>query len=257
MHTIAARSRFNELIALGRPPIGTFITSTDAAATAAAAAAGCDFVIIDREHAPNEAQSTVGHIRAAEANDCIPIVRVLDATPSGIQQSLDLGAQGVMVPKIGTAEEARAAVLATRYARGGRGVCPVVEAARWDLAAWDSHKSTSNEEVILIPLIETQEGVDNLEEIMAVPGVDFVFFGFADLAEDAGLSMKTHLSRIVEIWDNAVRQAGAAGVRIGCTINRSGFSAADFAAVGPSDLSILFAAMRTAVDTGRETLGLA
>src|SRR3954454_20711823 len=103
MTRIQARSMLNSMIDGGRMPLGTYITSQDAAATAVAAASGCDFVIVDREHGPIDVAAALNHVRAAEANSCIPLVRVLTGTPYDIQQSLDIGAHGVVVPKVETA----------------------------------------------------------------------------------------------------------------------------------------------------------
>lgn len=248
---ITGRQTLTSMMERGDVPLGAFITSTDAGLTAASAAAGCDFVIIDQEHAPNDAQSTLGHIRAAEANDCVPIVRVIDSRPEGVQQSLDLGAHGVMAPKVGTAEQARALVKATQYTAGGRGMCPVVEAARWDIENWPNHRDSSNREIMMIPLIETKEGVDNLDSIMAVDGIDFVFFGFADLTQDLGLEGPEAAPILEAMWSSAVERASQAGVRIGCPLGRSGIAAADFGVVGPSDVRVMYNGMRAAVEAGR------
>src|SRR4051794_12274912 len=146
MARIQARTQLNAMIEGGRLPLGTYITSQDAAATAVAAAAGCDFVIVDREHGPIDVSAALNHVRVAEANCCIPLVRVVTGAPECIQQSLDLGAHGVVVPRVETASAAQAAVTATRYAPGGRGRCSVVEAARWDTERWDEHRESSNRE---------------------------------------------------------------------------------------------------------------
>ncbi|MGR0218627.1 HpcH/HpaI aldolase family protein [Agromyces sp. ZXT2-6] len=234
-----------------RTAVGTFVMSIDPQVTAAVGSAGVDFVIIDREHGPNDTQSTANHIRAAEANGVIPIVRVLRNDPAEIQATLDVGAVGVLVPKVGSAAQAVDLVRATKYAPGGRGMCPSVEAARWafDDRTWDSHRESSNEQILMMPLIETGAGVRNLAEIVAVPGIDFVFFGIGDLAQDLGLhSMfnRESTSELARIWRESVEVVHAAGKKIGAMLSPD-FPGADFGTVA-SDLSFLSAATRTAVN---------
>src|SRR6476620_820562 len=118
------------------PPIGTYVMSTDPAITALYGVAGYDFVIIDQEHGPNDTASTIGHIRAADANGVVPLVRILENRPTLIQKNLDLGAQGIVVPKVSTAADARRVVEASQYVPGGRGACAAVEGARWT-SEWD------------------------------------------------------------------------------------------------------------------------
>src|SRR3712207_2658592 len=129
MKRVNARERFNASHAEHRIPVGTFVMSIDPAVTAALATTGLDFVVIDREHGPIDIVSTANHVRAAEANGIVPIVRVLANDPTQIQATLDVGAHGVIVPKIGTAKQAAAALAATRYQKGGRGWCNATEGA--------------------------------------------------------------------------------------------------------------------------------
>ena len=107
---------------MGNTPTGMYVMSTDATMTVAMATAGFDFVVIDREHGPNDIQSTLGHIRAAEANGLVPIVRVLRNDAAEIQATLDIGAQAIIVPKISTRADAERALDASLYKPGG-GAC--------------------------------------------------------------------------------------------------------------------------------------
>ena len=245
MYRLNARTRLNSMIEGGQRPLGAFVMSTDAAVTAAMAAAGYDIVMIDREHGPNDVQSTLNHIRVAEQNGIVPIVRVLENNHAQIQSSLDIGAHGIMVPKVNNAEDARRALIATKYAAGGRGLCGVVEAARWTDDHWDEHVRGSNEGIVLIPLIETRAGVDNLEEIVAIDGIDYVFFGHADLSQDLGLNYRTDRPALEEIWQRCVRIAHSHGVKIGAHIP-AGFEEADFGTVG-ADFKLLISAAKAAI----------
>lgn len=234
MPLFQARSTFDSIVARGSAPLGTFITSTDANTTLAAGAAGFDFVVVDGEHGPLDVGAKLQHVIAAKAQGIVPILRVLENNPALIQQSLDLGAGGVIVPKVGTAEQAERAVRAGQYRPGGRGMCPAVPGALWDGSMWKWESADSNANTLVIPLIETGEGLRNAKEIAAVDGVDYLFFGLADLSQDIGIDMLEDADQLVKIWAEFLGDVHAAGVRAGAPLGY-GFVGADFGTAG-SDL---------------------
>lgn len=236
-----ARTEFDRLIDRGQAPTGVFVMSTDAAVTALYGDAGYDWVLIDREHGVMDNSHLRSHLMAAEANGIVPIVRVLENSPAAIQQTLDAGAQGIMVPKVESAEGAARAVRASRYLPGGRGMCPVVPATNFTGEGWSTYASRMNENALLIPLIETAKGVEHIEEICAVDGVDYVFFGLADLSQDLGIDMIEDLDQLIGIWRRFAETAHAAGVRVGAPLGYGFDDLADFGSLG-SDLSTLRAA---------------
>ncbi|ROO85656.1 4-hydroxy-2-oxoheptanedioate aldolase [Actinocorallia herbida] len=233
-----ARSTFDAVTAEGRRPVGGFVMSSDPNTTLIYGAAGCDFVVIDREHGIIDLASLIGHLRSAEAGGIVPIVRVLENNPALIQQALDSGAQGVLVPKVGTADQARRAVAASRYQAGGRGMCPVVAGTGFSGEDWATFSKETNDNVILMPLIETWQGVENIAEIAAVEGVDHIFFGLADLSQDLGIDMLADADRLIEIWRHVASVAHAAGVRIGAPLGYGFDPEADFGTLD-ADLSSL------------------
>jgi len=173
MRRFEARTLLKGQSSGGATPLGTYIMSTDPAMTALYGVAGYDFVIIDQEHGPNDTASTIGHIRAADANGVVPLVRVLENRPTLIQKNLDLGAQGIVVPKVSTAAEARRVVEASQYVPGGRGACASVEGARWTSTSdWEDYASSANDGVVVIPIIETAEALENFADIAGVDGVE-------------------------------------------------------------------------------------
>ena len=249
MHRIDARQRLIEIIGSGNTPIGVYVMSTDATMTVAMGTAGFDFVVIDREHGPNDIQSTLGHIRAAEANGLVPIVRVLRNDAAEIQATLDIGAQAIIVPKISTRADVERALDASLYKPGGRGMCPAVEAARWvDTDDWPAYRDEANSNVLLIPLIETGEGVHNLREIAAVDGIDFAFFGFADLSLDMGIDYRDS-ARLDAVWNECVDVLTELGVQPGCNFGR-GRPGATWGTVS-SDFRILTGAAQFAAADAR------
>lgn len=238
MPALHARSTFDRILAEGRKPVGAFVMSSDPATTLVFGRAGYDWVLIDREHGMIDLSSLNGHLRAAEASGVVPIVRVLENNSALIQQVLDAGAQGVLVPKVGSAEEASRAVAATRYQPGGRGMCPVVPAAGYAQAGWADYASGMNDNVILMPLIETRRGVDNIEEIVQVEGITHLFFGLADLSQDLGIDMLEDRDTLIEIFAKVSDIAHAHGVLVGAPFGYGFEPHADFGSLD-SDLSSL------------------
>jgi 2-keto-3-deoxy-L-rhamnonate aldolase RhmA len=212
-----ARDRFEAIQAEGRSPIGVFVTSTDPAMTEIMGYAGYDFVLLDNEHGPLGPAELLPHVRAAEAAGVLPFVRMPQTNRADIQRMLDIGAEGLVVAHIESAEEAEAVVAATRYphsqrtAPGTRGMCPGCHAARYAAHGWGEFVEHTERNVLVIPLIETQRGVDNAAEIAGVDGVDYVHFGPGDYSSDHGVSMDH--PRVTEGWEAVLSATRAAGKR--------------------------------------------
>lgn len=236
---VNARRRFKEMIGRGHIPLGVYLTSLDPATTEIFAATGYDFVIVDREHGPFDNQTTLGHIRAAEAGGVIPLVRVLENSQALIQASLDLGAQGVIVPKVETADQAAAALSASLYApKGFRGMCNGCHAAGYCASEdWSEHQENSDENIVVLPLIETRRGVENIEEILDVPGVEFVFFGPGDLSNDMGIHLLRETDKMMPAWRKVKDAAHRRGKYV-VSLGQLGFEEADIYA-GVMDLMML------------------
>lgn len=152
--------------------------------------AGFDFVIIDCQHA---ATSPLGseleqQIRAAYAADIAPIVRTANNDRGQILKAMDLGAKGVIVPQINTAEEARQAVSYTHYPPvGRRSATSSVRAAKHGFVEWPEHYRRMAEESLVFVLIEESVGLQNAEDIAAVEGLGGIHFGPFDLAISMGV----------------------------------------------------------------------
>ncbi|MFC7342841.1 HpcH/HpaI aldolase family protein [Saccharopolyspora griseoalba] len=153
--------------------------------------AGYDFAILDSEHTLVDPQQLENLIRAAEAVDLVPFVRVPEADPGAILRALDAGAMGVVVPHVRTRSDVDAAVRAARYApegmrslNGGR----VPGFGRIELA---EYVRRANEEIMVVAMIEDAEGVEDLPAILDGGGVDLVLEGAADLSQSYGFPWQT------------------------------------------------------------------
>jgi 2-keto-3-deoxy-L-rhamnonate aldolase RhmA len=250
MGASCARERFEEIFASGRKPVGAFVSSSDISVTQIYGTTGYDWVAIDCEHGMIDLNAMRSHIHVANSYGMVAIVRVLDEEPSRIQQALDAGAHGIIVPKVSSGDQARLAYRATRYGPGGRGMCPSVPNSDFDTDNWAGHSSNSDANVLFIPLIETAEGVRNIQEIVAVPGIDYVFFGLADLSQDMGLNFIED----AELMADQLRTVAEASQRTGTHVGApAGFGLerySDFVTLG-ADLISLQKAARQSIEEFR------
>ena len=214
----ASAQRLNkavELLAAGEPAFGVLAFDYSLNNARSLARSGLDFVIIDMEHAPYDVESlrtfllgmTDKRAIAAKGNlqpDVVPIVRIpaigQEDLLSQAKQVLDVGAFGVMYPSVSTAAEATMAVRATRYPqlngapdyepRGLRGRNPSNAVWYWGIddyhARADVWPLDPAGELLAIIQIETREGVENIDEIVRVPGIGVIFIGPSDLGTDMG-----------------------------------------------------------------------
>ncbi len=172
------------------------------------AGSGFDFVVVDLEHGPASVETAQGQLMVIGAR-AEAIVRVPEASEAWIKRVLDAGADGVMVPKVESAEAARRIVEWTFYApKGARGDArTVVRAAGWGREA-EEYKTRWNREGFLAVQIESVEGLAHIEEIAAVEGIGELFFGPADYSADAGVGIDS-----AETLRAAERIAGVAKAR--------------------------------------------
>ncbi len=194
---------------------GIFMKTCDPAFVETAGYAGCDFAVLDMEHGPIGMEQMQNNIRAAEAAGILPIVRVESLSEQWISKALDIGAAGVQIPQVSTAGDARRAVQAAKFYPGGeRGVCRFVRAARYSSKPKAQYFQEANETLVIIQL-EGLEGVENLEEILQVEGVDILFIGPYDLSQSMGLTGQTSHPLVVEQMRRIVEKARALGVAVG------------------------------------------
>lgn len=210
------KNRVRRLLEAGRPAFGTFNWLTGPECIEILGAAGFDFVIIDMEHGPHGQGNLPGMLRAADAAGTVPIVRVTKNEPTLILRALDLGAKGLHVPQVNTAAEAAAVVRAARYwPLGERGLAPGTRAARFGALETDDYITQANADPLLIIHIENKMGVENLDEILAVPGIDVVFLGPADLSQSLGIPGQLQHPKVQELVETVIAKSRKAGLPVG------------------------------------------
>jgi 4-hydroxy-2-oxoheptanedioate aldolase len=184
-------------------------------------AAGLDFVWIDAEHGFFDLETAVAMFRAADAHGVTPLFRVPTLDGASIMRALDGGAMGVIVPNVSTAEQAQAAIDFARYranGRGQRGACPSTRAARYLSDDWDAFVRWSNENTTVWALIETVEGVENIDAILAVDGLDAIALGPFDLSHELGLRGQPFHPEVTQRLDRVVEKAMARNVPVVATL---------------------------------------
>lgn len=170
-----------------RPQVGMWVCSGSSVVAEICATSGLDWVLIDAEHSPNGLEAISSQLIAVHGNMALPVVRPAEGTEVNIKQLLDLGAQNLLIPMVNDAKQALEIVEAMRYPpRGIRGVgSALARASRWNRI--DDYLNVAEETISLTVQIETAQAVDNVEEILAVDGVDAIFVGPSDLAASMGL----------------------------------------------------------------------
>jgi 4-hydroxy-2-oxoheptanedioate aldolase len=203
-------------LAAGRPTLGYLVTMPSVPLVQALARTGIDWLMLDMEHAAVGLESVAAMIAATAGTPVTPLVRVPGTRPELVKPVLDGGALGVVFPQIATREEALATVQAVRYAPAGRrGYGPTYAALRWGLSNLDYLKA-ANDAVVNVVLIESLAGVDALDEILSVPGLDVVAIARGDLSENLGVAGQPEHPRLREVVARAETSIlAAAGIALG------------------------------------------
>lgn len=247
---------FKRRLSAGETQIGLWAAFADAYVTEAIASTGYDWLLIDNEHAPNDLRSTLAQLQAVASYGSHPVVRPACSDTVLIKQFLDLGVQTLLLPMIDTVGQALEAVAATRYAPNGvRGVgAGLARASRWN--GVPSYLSRASEEICVLLQVETQAGLNELDAIAHVDGVDGVFFGPADLSASMGLLGQPGADRVRNAILNGIDVVTRAGKAAGVLapdedLAREYMAAgASFVAVG-TDVGLLTNAARRLLTTYR------
>jgi 2-keto-3-deoxy-L-rhamnonate aldolase RhmA len=177
-----------ELLGRGQIAYGVIHALPSPTAAELIGMAGFDYVLIDGEHGPGDHQSHLQSLQAVAATPATALIRVENNDRTVLKRALDLGVEGVMIPNVSSAEEAREAVAGCRYPpRGARGFAAgMVRASDYGLRIRD-YMSNGESELLIAVMIESAAGAKNAAAIAAVDGVDVVQVGPFDLSYDLGV----------------------------------------------------------------------
>jgi 4-hydroxy-2-oxoheptanedioate aldolase len=189
--------------------LGTFSKCSDPAIIECIGLSGFDFVIIDLEHGPNTIETAQNLVRAAIIHELTPVIRVSENNEPAISKALDIGAQGVQVPQINNKKDALRVVDAAKFSpQGNRGVCRYVRAAGYSSEEKNEYFNNSNKNNLVIIHIEGRKGIENLESIIEVEGIDILFLGPYDLSQSLGVPGQTGHPRVIDAMKAATEMAG-------------------------------------------------
>jgi 4-hydroxy-2-oxoheptanedioate aldolase len=189
-------SRFKAALAAGETRLGVLCGAGSAQLVELCGLLGFDFVLLDMEHGDGlDVGATLGLIRAADAARVEAIVRVPRFDDGVIQNLLDYGAAGICVPHVQSASDAARAVAAAKYPPDGtRAMSPFVRAAGYVTdRSWDEYWPAANADTVVMVIVEEPAGVEHVEAIAAVPGVDVLWIGTGDLRQSMGVASDSPL----------------------------------------------------------------
>ena len=169
----------------GSACLGAWLLTNSADVAEILAFGGFDFILIDHEHGQGNIGDAIAQLRAVKGSDCAGILRVPSHDPSYIKRVLDAGVDGIMVPNVSDAEEARQVVAACRYPpRGQRGAFGGMRAM--DYGFNPGYYASAADNLLVIVQVENAAAIDHIAEIAAVDGVDMIFIGPRDLSASLG-----------------------------------------------------------------------
>ena len=200
---------------------GSFVTFGLADIAEYTALLGFDFVVIDNEHGILNQSTISDMVRAAHCHGIPAIVRCTHDNTENMHKALDMGAEGILIPVINTAEDARNVVKASLYApQGERGIAFFTRSALYGMVEDKNlYLKKSNEEAFISIQIETAQSIVNLDEILSVEGIDMFFIGPNDLAASMGYANSD--PKVLETIKETIEKINKVGKIAGIFVNNS------------------------------------
>lgn len=180
------------------------------------ASSGIDFMVIDAEHGSISYESAQTMITVCESYAVSPIMRVGEVNESLILRALDIGVHGVQLPNISTKEHAELFVQYAKYPPVGiRGFTPYSKAGLYDVTNGSKLTKIANDNTLLIANVEGVEGINNLESIVNVEGIDVIFIGLFDMSKSLGVPGEVQSPKVLEKLDQAIEIVHSKNKKIG------------------------------------------
>ena len=240
----APHNAFKHALGEGRQLLGLWCALGDDNVAELCAHAGFDWLVIDGEHGPNDLRSILSQLRAVQGSATAPVVRLPSDDRVTIKRHLDIGAQTLLIPMVESGEQAREIVRSCRYAPdGARGIGAALARASHYGSIGD-YLHTAAQEICILVQVETMAGVDALDAILAVEGIDGVFVGPSDLAADMGYrgnpGCEVVQDVVISTIDKILKSDKACGILTGDTALARDYQrqGVNFLAVG-SDVGVL------------------
>lgn len=217
--TYTVKNPVKEKLSRGEPVIGIFVSTVDPRLVEVCGQAGFDYVLLDAEHAPFSERECENLVRAAQLVGIPAFIRVPVNSPKVILRYLDIGALGVMIPGVRSAEEARAAVQAVRYAPLGSRGASTARLAGFGGYNFKQWAEVANRETMVIVQLEHKDVIDDLPNVLEVEGIDAFEMGQADLTQSFGVTAIPDHPQVQEYIERAMSTVLSAGRVLGDTTN--------------------------------------
>ena len=213
MKSIRDRALKREILA------GTFLNLGSSLTAEIAGQAGFDWILIDMEHGAGNRTELLMQLQALESSPSVPLVRIAWNDPIIVKQVLDLGAAGIMMPYVQTAEEARRAAASMRYPPSGNRSVAVMNRACGFGPGFNEYFQTAGSRLLTILQIESPLAVDNIDEIAGVDGADVLFVGPMDLSVGLGLPQQWEHPKMRHAIEKVVNASQKAGKTAGTIVS--------------------------------------
>jgi 4-hydroxy-2-oxoheptanedioate aldolase len=201
---------------INEPVLGTWQVIPSSTVADIIIKAGFDFTIIDMEHGPITYETAEDMVRAIESSGGAPLIRVSKNESSDILKALEIGAHGILVPQIETAQEANEVVDAVKYfPDGNRGFSPFTRSAKYGLSNSLTIGEEKNKETFIGILVEGLEGIKNLEEIVKIKNIDLIYIGKYDLSQSLGIPGDVKNEKVIAKMKECTNIIQENGIAIG------------------------------------------
>ena len=210
------QERLRQALAAKQVLYGTWVQTPSPEVVEILGWSGWDFVILDLEHGPYGPEGLPHLIRAAEASETAPFVRVPLTAPQEVGKALDLGAAGIVIPGVRSADDGAAAVRLTRFPpHGSRGSSPSTRQLHYSAVPFATLTATDAPQPLMVLQVEARLAMSDLGSILAIKGLDVVFIGPYDLSTSLGLPGQFDHPKVREAISEIVEKAGEHGVAVG------------------------------------------
>ena len=222
---VPAIHRTKDKLTAGETVVGT--TAHAGSDTRFLSGAGFDFLLFDTQHSTDDIKGLVRAVGGTRGTDTTPIVRVGDLRPDQICYALDIGAKGIVVPMVNNPEEAAQMVNWCRYPFAGARSSAGMRGDWGEFSSYREYMDAVNEQLLIIPMIETQEALDGIEDILRVDGIDVLLVGPSDLSINIDVPLDYTNPKYHAALDRIGAACQAAGVAPGMFFVPPGISPAE------------------------------
>lgn len=179
-------------------------------------AAGIDFVIIDMEHGSAGFETAEDMVRAAESENCCPLIRVGKRDESTVLRALDIGVHGLLIPHVESREDVEESISFSKYyPEGARGFSPYTRAGGYGYLGVKDHAQKENEETLIGVILEGKAGLKNIDSILETKNIDLVYIGAYDLSQAMGMPGQVEHPAIKKEMEKCIRKIRDCGIAAG------------------------------------------